>query len=75
VVEGGPIDILRMGRKVVADRRRKIGINAVGHGLLRMKRRGDACQEHSASNSAQELPNCESDPPDSRPTAASPRVN
>ena len=34
VVEGGAIDVLRMGRKVVADRCRKIGIGAVRHLFL-----------------------------------------
>ena len=31
MVEGGAIDVLRMGRKVVADRCGKIGIGAVRH--------------------------------------------
>lgn len=31
VIEGGAIDVLRMGRKVVADRCGKVGIGAVWH--------------------------------------------
>jgi hypothetical protein len=34
VVECGAINVLRIGWKVVADRRRKIGIGTIGHGFL-----------------------------------------
>jgi hypothetical protein len=63
MVERGPIDVLRVGRKVIANRCGKIDVSAVRHGLkatregrrrsMRHQRWHSHGLQHAAGNSAQ----------------------